>query len=113
MALELNDVTGVDRERTTLFAALYNLLNQKYNLNHINIQRYLNQLSAEAFPHLERLKSALKEPDLQTKLFKLLEYMERLKSLILSEQQFEIREDIYKKRHFTVISLPCTAATAR
>jgi pyruvate, orthophosphate dikinase len=94
--------SAADRERIVLFADLYKLLNHKYNLNFINIQHHLNQLSAEAFPELRRLKTALKEPDLQTKIFKLLDYLELLKSLILSPSHFEIREDIYKKRHFTV-----------
>lgn len=98
----IGDVTDEDRERTVLFADLYKLLNQKYNLNFLNIQHDLNQLSIEAFPNLGQLKVALKEPNLQTKLSKLLAYMARLQSLIQSQKQFPIREDIYKKRHITV-----------
>ncbi len=91
-----------DRERVVLFTELYKQMNNKYNLNFINIQHYLNQLSAESFPDLRRLRTALKERELKTKIFKILDYMEQLKSLILSDKKFEIREDIYKKRHFTV-----------
>ena len=83
-------------------AALYKLLNQKYNLDFIEMDHYLAQLRAEAFPDLDLLKAALAEKTLNNRIFSLLDYMERLKCLILSEEQFEIREDIYKKRHFTV-----------
>ena len=66
------------------------------------MDRYLAQLKADAFPNLNMLKDALAEPDLTAKLSKLLDYLELLKKMILSQRQYEIREDIYKKRHFTV-----------
>ena len=93
---------AVGRERVTLFAALYKQLNNKYNLGFLNIRQYLKQLSPEAFPNIGKLKEALEEIDLKEKTFKLLDYLEQLKAIILSPQTFEIREDIYKKRHFTV-----------
>jgi pyruvate,orthophosphate dikinase len=95
-------VTPADRERAILFVGLYRQLNQKYNLDFFNIKPYLNQLSAEAFPELHRLNLALEERELKSKIFKLLDYLELLKTLICSSQTYEIREDIYKKRHFTV-----------
>ncbi len=91
-----------DRERVALFAQLYKLLNIKYNLASRNLKPYLDQLSPNAFPKLNRLKNALAEKDLESRTFQLLDYMELLKELILSPRKFEVREDIYKKRHFTV-----------
>ncbi len=96
------EATSADRERAVLFVELYKQLNNKYNLNFLNLHHYLNQLSPEIFPELERLKRALDEPDLKTRIFGILEYLELLKVLILSSRTFEIQEDIYKKRHFTV-----------
>ena len=102
LAAHVDQVSAVDRERVVLIAEFFKQLNTKYNLDFINIQHYLDQLSTEAFPDLDRLKAALNEPDLKTKTFKLLDYLEQLKSVILSTQTYEVREDIYKKRHFTV-----------
>ena len=95
-------VEPVDRQRVVLFAEFYKQLHNKYNLDFIHLNHYLNQLSTEAFPHLDRLKKALDENDLRTKIFELLDFLELLKEIMLSPETYEIREDIYKKRHFTV-----------
>ncbi len=95
-------VSPEDKERVGLAASLYKLLNQKYNLNFIDMDHYLYRLKSEAFPDLERLKEALAESEIKKKLFKLIDYLSRLKELILSSKVYESREDIYKKRHFTI-----------
>ena len=98
-------ITGVskqDLERARLAITLYKLLDQKYNLNFIEMDNYLAQLQAEAFPDLRKLQNALKESDLNRKIYKLLDYLEELKKIILSEETYEIKEDIYKKRHITI-----------
>ncbi|MEJ2038734.1 MAG: PEP/pyruvate-binding domain-containing protein, partial [Desulfosarcinaceae bacterium] len=92
----------VDRERVVLFAEFYKQLNNKYNLSFLDIHHYLRQLAAAGFPDLDRLKKALHETNLKDKIFDLLGYLELLKDIILSPETYEIREDIYKKRHFTV-----------
>jgi pyruvate,orthophosphate dikinase len=96
------DVTPEDRERVVLFIQLYRQLNQKYNLDYLDIQPYLNQLTVETLPDPDRVKAALEEPELKSRIFKLLDYLESLKALICSGQNYDIHEDIYKKRHFTV-----------
>ncbi|NIT52373.1 MAG: hypothetical protein GWO41_06440, partial [candidate division Zixibacteria bacterium] len=78
--------------------SFYKMLNQKYNFDLIELDAYLAQLRTEALPDLNRLELALKEPDLHKRLFMLLEYMEKLQAVILSDETFEIRQDIYKKR---------------
>ena len=98
----VKDVSKQDLERVELAITLYKLLDQKYNLNFIEIGNYLAQLQADAFPDLSKLHDALKESDLSAKIYKLLDYLEELKKIILSEQTFEIKEDIYKKRHITI-----------
>lgn len=92
----------IDRKRVLLLAQFYKLLNQKYNLEFFDIHQHMEQLAAEAFPDLDRLRVALREPELKSRVFKLLDFMERLKGLILSEKSYQVKEDIYKKRHFTV-----------
>jgi pyruvate, orthophosphate dikinase len=99
---ETPGVSDVDRERAEHAITLYRLLYQKYYTSFTELDAYIAQLKAEAFPHLEKLKQALNETDLENRLFQLLEYLNLLKNLILSPNAYESREDIYKKRHFTI-----------
>jgi pyruvate, orthophosphate dikinase len=104
---EIPGISDRDRERVVLAARLFKLLHQKYRLvlggaGEDDVSRYLAQLRSEAFPDLDHLRTALAEPDIGRKLSGLLDYLETLRTLILSDETFEIREDIYKKRHFTV-----------
>ena len=99
---DLPEGIQTDPKRVMLAIAFYKMLHQKYNLEFVEMDRYLAQLRGDTFPGLERLKAAVAEPDPMKKLSELLGCLEVLKELILSEQQYEIREDIYKKRHFTV-----------
>ncbi|MDJ0983908.1 MAG: PEP/pyruvate-binding domain-containing protein [Desulfobacterales bacterium] len=98
----IKGVPALDRERVELAAAFYKILNQKYNFDLIELDAYLAQLRTEALPDLNRLELAFVEPDLHKRLFMLLEYMEKLQAVILSEETYEIRQDIYKKRHITI-----------
>ncbi|MBC2712224.1 MAG: pyruvate, phosphate dikinase [Desulfosarcina sp.] len=92
----------VDTERVALIAAFYKLLYHKYQLDYKSIRHHLNQLDREFFPDLEVLRVALDEPNLKRRLFMLMDYLERLKAIILSDKTYEIRADIYKKRHITI-----------
>ena len=95
-------VGAKDLARVKLVVAFYKLLNQKYSLSFVEMDHYLAQLKVEAFPDLHKLKEALAEGDLQKKIIKLTDYLDMLLELILSRRTYEIREDIYKKRHFTI-----------
>lgn len=92
----------IDCERVRLLTTFYKLLNQKYNLNFIEILKHLDALNTEALPNLDYLRTALAEPRLKGRIFKLLDYLDTLKEVILSPQVYPVKEDIYKKRHFTV-----------
>jgi pyruvate,orthophosphate dikinase len=92
----------VDVERVALIAAFYKLLHHKYQLDHKSLRHHLAQLDREFFPDLEALQAALDEPDPKQRLFMLMDYLERLKAIIVSDQTYEIRADIYKKRHITI-----------
>ncbi|MGD8761273.1 MAG: PEP/pyruvate-binding domain-containing protein [Desulfobacteraceae bacterium] len=98
----ISDVSNVDLERFEHAITLYKLLNLKYNLNYLALEGYISQLKTEALPDLNRLEVALVEPDSKKRLFMILDYLEKLKSIVLSEKPYEIREDIYKKRHITI-----------
>jgi pyruvate,orthophosphate dikinase len=99
---EISEVHDVDRQRVELVIALYKLLYQKYSFDYIELGSYIAQLRTEALPNFSRAEQALAEPDLTKKLFMLLDYIEKLKKVVLSDQSFEIKEDIYKKRHITI-----------
>nr|WP_207683785.1 PEP/pyruvate-binding domain-containing protein [Desulfonema magnum] len=109
---DIEDVSDEDLERAELAVSLYKLLCQKYDLvSYSKIgtepENYFSLPRSEAFPAMNKLKDALAEaarPKVSFKrtILKLLNYLELLKNLILSPQSYEIREDIYKKRHFTV-----------
>ncbi|MGD8887518.1 MAG: PEP/pyruvate-binding domain-containing protein [Desulfobacterales bacterium] len=99
---EISDVSDVELERVQLAIEFYKLLNQKYNFDYIELENYLTQLKTEALPDLNRAEQALAEPDLKKKLFMLSDYLEKLKNVILSDRSYEIRENIYKKRHITI-----------
>ncbi len=95
-----------DIERIQLMAAFYKLLYHKYHLDYISINvfgnHYLDQLKTGGFPDMNRLKKALEQPHLRKKTALLIDYLEFLKELILSSKTYEIREDIYSKRHIAV-----------
>ena len=99
---DLADVSDIDHQRVELTVELYKLLHQKYSFDYIELGSYIAQLRTEALPDFNRAEKALAEPDLTKRLFMLLDYLEKLKDVILSEEQFEIKEDIYKKRHITI-----------
>ncbi len=96
------DTDPVDIERVALIAAFYKLLHHKYQLDYKSLRHHIEQLDKESFPYLERLRIALDEPDLKQRLFMLMDYLENLKEIILSKDCYEIRADIYKKRHITI-----------
>ncbi|MDM8552691.1 PEP/pyruvate-binding domain-containing protein [Desulfobacterales bacterium HSG2] len=99
-------VSNEDVEKVKIAASLYKLLRQKYDLSSyskiaVEIDSYLT------FPDPDKLKEALTEAtrpggSLKRKIIRLLNYLELLKKLILSPESYEVREDIYKKRHFAV-----------
>ena len=103
----LSDAAPEDKQRVELAARLYRLLHQKYNLvldmESCGKSGYcLSLLGTEQCSGPERLDQALSEPDPNRKLSLLLDCLDTLKEVVLSDKSYEIREDIYKKRHFTV-----------
>ncbi len=92
----------IDVQRVELIVTFYKLLHQKYHFDVDGLSRFLVQLQVEAFPDLKILQKALECSSTKKKAEGLIDYLERLKALILSARQYEIHEDIYKKRHITV-----------
>ena len=91
-----------DLDRLELAVELYGLLCRKYRFDRVDLHDYLAQLRPEALPGLEQLERALTEPDDETRLGLILDYLEVLKAVITSEERYEPVEDIYQKRHITI-----------
>ncbi|MCU0602863.1 MAG: PEP-utilizing enzyme [Desulfobacterales bacterium] len=95
-------VSTVDIERFELAVEFYKLLCQKYRFGIVELENYLSQLRPEALPELSRLEQALAETDAPRRMALLLGYLETLKAVITSDAVYDIREDIYQKRHITI-----------
>jgi len=98
----LPDVSAHDQERVDLMIAFYKLLYQKYHLDVVEIDGYLTRLRSSGLPDTGALRKALGSEDHRQQIEGLLGYLEELRDIVLSPGRYEVREDIYRKRHFTV-----------
>ncbi len=96
------DLHEGERNRFALLMEMYKLLDQKYNLGFQEIRHQLQEAVAGGFPELEPLLEDLTLCDTFQCLNSLLVHLEKLKSIILSDEKFEAREDIFHKRHIAV-----------
>ncbi|MBW1933108.1 MAG: pyruvate, phosphate dikinase, partial [Deltaproteobacteria bacterium] len=95
-------ISNLDFKKIELGITFYKLLYQKYHLECTEINSYLTHLRSSGLPDLEKLEKALGEKDVGLKPELLLSYLEKLRGIILSSEDYEVRENIYRKRHFTV-----------
>jgi pyruvate,orthophosphate dikinase len=96
------DLNEGERNRFGLLVEMYKLLDQKYNLGFQEIRHQLQEAVAGGFPELQQLLEDLALCDTFQCLNSLLIHLEKLKAIILSEEKFEAREDIFHKRHIAV-----------
>ena len=101
----LRGITGIesiDIQRVKMAISFYKMVYQKYTLSSVELRDYLKHLPPGTVPRLAELEAALNEHDARDKLDKILTYLKYIRSVILSPLTYEVREDIYRKRHFTV-----------
>ncbi|MFZ5775962.1 MAG: PEP/pyruvate-binding domain-containing protein [Thermodesulfobacteriota bacterium] len=91
-----------EKRRFGLLIEMYRLCHQKYNLGVEEIRHQLHLAVGSGFPEMEQLLADLEICDTFQCLEALLDHLERLKETILSDRQFEAKEDIYYKRHIAV-----------
>ncbi|OQX14926.1 MAG: phosphoenolpyruvate synthase [Desulfobulbaceae bacterium A2] len=91
-----------ERRRFALLVRMFKLLHQKYDLGMQALREQLQQAAATGFPEMEQLTQDLEQRDIQGCLAALLQQLQQLKAIILSEQVFQPKEDIYYKRHIAV-----------
>jgi len=96
------DLSSSEVRRFELLIQMYKLLHKKYNLGFQQLRAEINRAVNDGFPEIEPLLSILERSDTEECLDALLTSLEGLKEIILSEETFEAREDIYYKRHIAV-----------
>ncbi len=96
------DVSAVERKRFEQLVRMFKLLHQKYNLGLPELRNQLQQAAQTGFPEMEELLTVLEKCDTMKCLSALMDHLEHLKEIILSEEVFEPREEIYYKRHIAV-----------
>ncbi len=89
----------LDIERIAMSISFYKLLNQKYCVNYCEIDNYIVQVQSTIPLNLNGLRNILSKKDTFKKISGLLDILQQLKNIILLPEPFEIREDIYRKRH--------------
>jgi pyruvate,orthophosphate dikinase len=97
-----SDIDDREVKRFRLLVQMYKLLYQKYNLGFQELRQQLQQAINTGFPEMEQLLLDLEICDTVQCLNSLLDHLEHLKEIILSEETFEAKEDIYHKRHIAV-----------
>ena len=95
-------VSEHDRSRVKMAIEFYRLLCRKYRVDQVEIENDLAGLKSGPLPDTGELLKGLQSPVREEKISSLLTYMEQLKELILSDQTFDVKEEIYHKRHFAV-----------
>ncbi|MFT5697242.1 MAG: pyruvate,orthophosphate dikinase [Desulforhopalus sp.] len=97
-----DDLNPSEMRRFELLIQMYKLLHKKYNLGFQQLRSEISRAVNDGFPEMEPLLSTLEHSDTEQCLDALLTALEGLKEIILSEETFEAREDIYYKRHIAV-----------
>lgn len=100
---KLESVCGdTDRERLNLAHSLYLMLYQKYSTDMLGLDSYITGVAPYFSLDVAPVREALSMDDKRGKLIRLLDFLEKLQATILSDEQFEVHEDIYYKRHIAV-----------
>ncbi len=97
-----DDVSLHERRRFETLVQMYKLLDLKYNLGFHELRHQLDQAVGSGFPEMEELLADLEICDTFQCLSSLLDHLEKLRKIILSEEVFEAKESIYHKRHIAV-----------
>lgn len=100
---QVKDIPQQERRRVELFIQMYRLEAHKYNLGTHEIRHHLEEAKNLGFEGLDKVLEVLDVEDVPERCLEvILDQLDVLKGIILSEEQFEVREDIYHKRHITV-----------
>ncbi|WP_419174493.1 PEP/pyruvate-binding domain-containing protein [Desulfosediminicola sp.] len=96
------DLQAHETRRFELLVKMFKLLHQKYKLGFQEIRSELQAAVNDGFTDMEKVLQVLESDDTEQALEVILDALEGLKAIILSDEKFESREDIYYKRHIAV-----------
>jgi len=100
---QIPDVPPQEKRRVELLIRMYRLEVHKYKLGIQEIRHHLEEARNQGFEGLDKVLEVLDvDDDPERCLEVILDQLDALKGIILSKERFEIREDIYHKRHITV-----------
>jgi pyruvate,orthophosphate dikinase len=98
-ANKIPEENKLDMERIALAISFYRLLNEKYCISSCEVEDNIAHVQSSIPINFNELRDILSKKDTPEKLSGLLDYLQRLKTLILTTEHFDVREDIYRKRH--------------
>ncbi len=98
----IDNVSDRESQRVTLLVRMLRLEAMKYRLGTQEALQHLQEAKAWGFSELSTVIEAIGRDDPEECLKVILTELEMLKEIILSKERFEIREDIYYKRHIAV-----------
>jgi len=96
------DVNPSELRRFELLVRMYKLLHKKYNLGFQQLRSEVNKAVSDGFTEIGQLNEVLEDGTTEECLEALFGALDGLKKVILSDEKFEAREDIYYKRHIAV-----------
>ncbi|MGO9014904.1 MAG: PEP/pyruvate-binding domain-containing protein [Dissulfurispiraceae bacterium] len=99
LTADISDVSEGEKKRAYLAIRFYQLLDRKYRLSHLNILGDLRFAGQICLPDAGAISAALENGDAFQRLEEILNYLQRLKDIILSPEHYEAVEDVYRKRH--------------
>ncbi|MBF0159157.1 MAG: phosphoenolpyruvate synthase [Magnetococcales bacterium] len=94
-----------DRRRVVLLIQMFHLLHRKYHLEHHGVEQIVRQIDDAQLPdkaQLLELLSGRQDEDETSGLEILLNTLESLQRIILSDNIFPVHETIHRKRHIAV-----------
>ncbi|THB75509.1 MAG: phosphoenolpyruvate synthase [Desulfobulbaceae bacterium] len=91
-----------ERRRFYLLVRMFKLTHKKYNLGFQELRSELQQASRDGYPQMDDLLAKLQDNDIEGIIEATLDALDDLKTYIQAEENFEVREDIYYKRHIAV-----------
>jgi pyruvate,orthophosphate dikinase len=100
----VKDISGISErelERARIAIRFYQLLYQKYRFNILDIKNTVKQAQSLGLPNTDALINMIEHGTVYERLQTTLEYLKRLKDIILSPEHFEPVENIFRKRHIS------------
>ncbi len=102
LTADIHDVSEGEKKRAHLAIRFYQLLDRKYRLSPQDVAGELRYAESIGLPDAGGIIAALENRDAFQRLEEILNYLQRLKDIILSPERYEAVEDIYRKRHIAV-----------